>query len=69
MNLSTILEVKNLSVTIGESTILSDVSFGIPEGKRVGVAGPSGSGKTILAWTLVAGHPREARVDGSVLRR
>ena len=67
MDQNAILKVRNLNVTIGSSTILSDVSFDISEGSRVGIAGPSGSGKTMLAWTLIACQPVEARVNGSVI--
>jgi ABC-type glutathione transport system ATPase component len=66
MDKNTILEVRNLSLVIGESKILSSVSFDIIEGKRIGIAGPSGSGKTMLAWTIVGGQPSGAKVDGNV---
>ncbi|RLD22762.1 MAG: ABC transporter ATP-binding protein [Bacteroidetes bacterium] len=69
MDQSTILDVRNLTVAIGESAILSDVSFSVRTGQRIGIAGPSGSGKTMLAWTIMSGQPPEARVSGNIRYR
>lgn len=66
MDHNIILSVKNLSLTIGESTILSNISFDIKEKSTVGIAGSSGSGKTMLAWTILGQPPANARIDGSI---
>lgn len=50
------LIITNLSVRIGQKSILKKVSLTIPAGKITALMGPNGSGKSTLAATL-AGHP------------
>lgn len=59
--------VKNLSVTIGETKVLQDVSFDLLQGKRIGVTGPSGVGKTTLLKSLI-GEP-SLRIDGQIVMK
>lgn len=51
------LVVKNLSLSVpsskGRVTVVDDVSFEIPEGKKVGLVGESGSGKSLTAFSLM----------------
>ena len=44
----TILECRNIELIKNEQTILSNISFCIQAGDRIGVMGPSGSGKSSL---------------------
>lgn len=46
-----ILELKNITKTFGELTILNNVSFSMEAGKSVAIVGPSGTGKTTLLNT------------------
>ncbi|MCL2331639.1 MAG: ATP-binding cassette domain-containing protein [Proteobacteria bacterium] len=50
------LTIKNLSVTLGEKSLLKNISFDVPAGARVLLRGANGSGKTTLAQTI-AGNP------------
>lgn len=46
------VELKNVSLTLGDKQTLKNVSLDIPYGKKVGVMGGTGSGKTVLLKTL-----------------
>lgn len=52
-----ILEIKNLSVSIGDKVngfeVVSDVSISVPKGKIIGIVGESGCGKTITALSVM----------------
>lgn len=47
------LHVNNISKGYGMETVLSDVSFILNDGERVGLAGPNGCGKTTLLRIIV----------------
>lgn len=49
----TILEAKNLSVGIGDRTLVRDLTLSLSKGSRVGIVGRSGAGKTTLLRTLL----------------
>lgn len=65
----TVLGLQNLSVQIGERTILADVSWQLGPGDRVGVVGANGSGKTtllrLLDGTLLAHADGAQGADGA----
>ena len=44
----TLLELKHLSLSFGEKTVLRDCSLSLPAGARLALMGPSGCGKTTL---------------------
>jgi ABC-type dipeptide/oligopeptide/nickel transport system ATPase component len=51
--MSSILEIKNLFVSIKAKQVLSDISFEIRPGEIVGLVGESGSGKSLLAQAIM----------------
>ena len=50
--MSSVLEVKNLSVNYGVVPALRDVSFHVDEGETVALIGPNGAGKTTTMHTI-----------------
>jgi len=62
------LRVENLSVSIGGTAIVSDVSLEIRYNETFGIIGESGSGKSTLALALMgmAGNGRDAKISGEV---
>ena len=56
-----LVTVRNLSVTFGRRSVLSDVSFEVDEAESIAVIGPNGSGKSVLLKSMLglvpyAGH-------------
>ncbi|TPN75490.1 ABC transporter ATP-binding protein [Mesorhizobium sp. CU2] len=62
----TLLEIENLSLTIGATPILKDVDLTIAPGEVVGLVGESGSGKSMTALTIMQLLPHLARAEGRV---
>lgn len=47
-----VLEVKNLTVSVGGRTILNDLNVTVQDGEVAALMGPNGSGKSTLAYVL-----------------
>ena len=62
----TLLEVKNLYVSINENKILKDFNLKIQQGEIHAIMGPNGSGKSTFSKVL-AGHPAYSVLDGEIL--
>lgn len=60
------LQLRDLTVSIGGHQIVSIEGFDLPAGRRVGLVGESGSGKTLTAMALAGLQPREAVLAGSI---
>jgi peptide/nickel transport system ATP-binding protein len=63
---TTSLSVRDLSVSIGGHSVLSDVSLDLPAGQVTGLAGESGSGKSMTALAILGLLPRGASATGSI---
>ncbi len=64
-----LLQVKGLSVHIGELALITDVSFSLGKNQCLGIVGESGSGKSTLALSLVGmvGQKGEAKISGEII--
>jgi peptide/nickel transport system ATP-binding protein len=63
---TTSLSVRDLTVSIGGHSVLSDVSLDLPAGQVTGLAGESGSGKSMTALAILGLLPRGASATGSI---
>ena len=50
-----VLDVQNLTLSFGESSLFSNISFDVKDGEKVGVVGVNGAGKTSL-FKLITGE-------------
>lgn len=57
------LKVNNLTVAYQKKPVLENVSFGVPEGKLIGIIGPNGAGKSTLIKAILELIPT---ISGSV---
>lgn len=63
--MSTILEVKNLEVSINKNKILKNLNLKIKKGEIHAIMGPNGSGKSTFSKVL-AGHPLYTILKGDI---
>ena len=61
-----LLQLENVSLTIGTKPILKDVSFSLDAGQCMGLVGESGSGKSLTALSVMHLLPRHARLSGNI---
>lgn len=62
-----ILEVQNLTVQAGTAKLLTNVTFSLESGARLGLIGESGSGKSMTALAIMGLLPPELKASGSLL--
>lgn len=62
-----ILEIKNLCISIGSRRIVEDVSLTIGRGERVGLIGESGSGKSLTCMAVLGLLPPRGSMTGSII--
>lgn len=65
--MSPLLTVSDLSIHTGERKLVSNVSFSIDQGSRMGLIGESGSGKTLTALAVMGLLPARIQATGSIL--
>ncbi len=63
--MSTVLQLADLSLTLGGRTLFDDLSLQIDQGDRIGLVGPNGSGKSSL-FRILAG---QSEPDGGSLHK
>ena len=61
-----LLEVKDLSICFGDTTVVDKLSFQINIGETLGVVGESGSGKTLTGLAIMGLLPLWAKVSGQI---
>ena len=64
--MNTLLEVKDLQVSINENKILKNLNLKINKGEIHAIMGPNGSGKSTFSKVL-AGHPAYSILNGDIL--
>jgi peptide/nickel transport system ATP-binding protein len=62
-----LLDVKNLNVSIHNTKILENISFSVNEGEIFGIVGESGAGKSMTALGLMRLLPDGAKITGSAI--
>ncbi|MGH7584488.1 MAG: metal ABC transporter ATP-binding protein [Gemmatimonadales bacterium] len=56
------LEVEHLSVTLGRTRVIDDLSFAVQPGSALAIIGPNGAGKTVLLKALIGAIPSEGAI-------
>ena len=64
--MSSVLEIRNLHVSVEDKPILKGVNLTVRQGEVHALMGPNGTGKSTLAYTLM-GHPGYAVTAGQVI--
>nr|WP_314259224.1 ABC transporter ATP-binding protein [uncultured Devosia sp.] len=65
--MSPLLDVKNLTISAGDTTLVSNLSFTLARGERLGLIGESGSGKSLTSLAATGLLPTGLSADGSVI--
>jgi len=66
MELDNVLEIKHLSVAVGDREIVHDISLSIKTGETHALFGPNGSGKTTLIMAIM-GSPKYQVTEGNIV--
>ena len=64
--MTTLLEIKNLHVQVGNKEILKGLNLTIDAGEVHAIMGPNGCGKSTLS-AVIAGHPAYVMTEGEIL--
>ncbi|APG65844.1 ABC transporter ATP-binding protein [Tenacibaculum todarodis] len=61
------LEVKKLSISFNNNTVVHNLNFKLQKNKILGIVGESGSGKSVSSLALLGLLPKQATIEGEVL--
>lgn len=61
------LQVNNLTVRLGENTLVNNISFKLDSNQCLGIVGESGSGKSLTSYAINGLLGEEFKVNGSVM--
>ena len=62
------LQIKNLNISFGNNTVVSNLSFSIQKNKILGIVGESGSGKSVSSLAILGLLPKnKSEVTGSII--
>ena len=64
--MTSLLSVEGLTLKTGDKTLVSDISFSIAPGERMGLIGESGSGKSLTAMAVTGLLPKTIVPSGSI---
>lgn len=62
-----LLDIRNLSLTLDNRPLLSDINLPVAAGEIVALVGESGSGKSLTALSVLGLSPEQAKVSGEIL--
>ncbi|MBL4732971.1 MAG: ABC transporter ATP-binding protein [Rhizobiaceae bacterium] len=62
-----LLQIKDLTLSIGDTTILKDIDLTLEPGEIRGIVGESGSGKSMTAFSIMQLLPHDAKIGGSIM--
>ena len=62
-----LLQIKNLSLTIGDDVILKDINLTLEPGEIRGIVGESGSGKSMTAFSIMQLLANGSDTSGSIM--
>ncbi|WP_019172459.1 ATP-binding cassette domain-containing protein [Pseudaminobacter salicylatoxidans] len=65
--MTALLSVDGLTLRTGDQALVSDLSFSLGAGERMGLIGESGSGKSLTAMAVTGLLPKSIRPGGSVV--
>ena len=66
MNMESLLSIRNLRVTFGESSVVGGVNLEVGKGECLALVGESGSGKSVSAHAVLGLLPKKAQVSGEI---
>lgn len=57
------IRIENMSVKLGDTMVLRNVTAHVPRGKSIAVIGPNGAGKTSFALAILGQEPYEGTIE------